>query len=152
MCAQRRVKSACASAWRNFALVAICPVKILIRLRECAGWSGSSLGEHVLRHVSTRYGSFRSNIIAKFSESFHESTCLNVCTFFSQMVRTGGIPQWAKLKPHNTCQMHNKHKKNHCRGNVSLAILLYAQRLTFVRKQEINLFWAQLFKANDVVS
>ena len=32
------------------------PVKILIRLRECAGWSESSLGAHVQRYVFCRCG------------------------------------------------------------------------------------------------
>ena len=34
------------------------PVNILIRLRECAGWSVSSLGAHVWRFVIWRWGSF----------------------------------------------------------------------------------------------
>ena len=33
------------------------PVKILIRLRVCAGWSESSLGAHFRRYVFQRYGS-----------------------------------------------------------------------------------------------
>ena len=68
-CAQRRLKSdyACAQSdqslccpheetlhpWRS----KLCPVKILIRLRERAVWSESSLGAHVRRYVSWRFGS-----------------------------------------------------------------------------------------------
>ena len=33
------------------------PLKILIRLRECAGWSESSLGAHIQRYVFWRWGS-----------------------------------------------------------------------------------------------
>ena len=33
------------------------PVKILIRLRECAGWSESSPGTYVRRYISSRCGS-----------------------------------------------------------------------------------------------
>ena len=63
MYAQWRLKSACASmqsdqsslyARRNFISVSIhimCPVKILIRLRECAGWSESLLGTHIQRYI-----------------------------------------------------------------------------------------------------
>ena len=36
----------------------MCPVKILIRLRECAGWSKSSLGAHVRRYVFWRCSFF----------------------------------------------------------------------------------------------
>ena len=63
MCAQRRLKSACASAQSDQNLC--CPheetlhpwlsrmrtTKIPIRLRECAGWSEASLGAHVRRYV-----------------------------------------------------------------------------------------------------
>ena len=35
----------------------MCPVKILIRLRECAGWSESSLGAYAQRYVFWRFGS-----------------------------------------------------------------------------------------------
>ena len=41
------------------------PVKVLIRLRECAGWSESSLGAHVRRYVFWRYGSFILHGITK---------------------------------------------------------------------------------------
>ena len=63
MCAQRRLKSACASAQTDKSLRCshdqtfhpwlskMRPVKILIRLRECADWSESSLGAHVRRYV-----------------------------------------------------------------------------------------------------
>ena len=46
------------SAWRKFApwLSQMCPVKILIRLRECAGWSETSQGEHFQRWVFWRWG------------------------------------------------------------------------------------------------
>ena len=48
------------SAWRNFASSALqnvpSPVKIQIRLRECAGWSESLLDAHVWMHVFWRYG------------------------------------------------------------------------------------------------
>ena len=58
LCAKRRLKSACASgqsnqsslsAWRTLHswLSKKRPVTILIRLRECAGWSESSLGAPV---------------------------------------------------------------------------------------------------------
>ena len=41
------------SAWRDFPslIIQIRPVKILIRLRECAGWSESSLGAYARRYV-----------------------------------------------------------------------------------------------------
>ena len=42
-------------------LLKIRPVKILIRLRECAGWSESSLGAHVRRYVFWRCGSNRKD-------------------------------------------------------------------------------------------
>ena len=49
------------SAWRNFAPLAIqnTPVKILIRLHKCTGWSESLLGAHVWRYVFWRYCSYR---------------------------------------------------------------------------------------------
>ena len=45
------------SACRNFPSLSIqnTPVKILIRLRECAGWSESSLGAYFGRYVFCRY-------------------------------------------------------------------------------------------------
>ena len=44
------------------------PVKILIRLRECAVWSESSLGAHVRRYVFWRYGcvGYRHDVAATF--------------------------------------------------------------------------------------
>ena len=63
MCVRQRLKSVCASTQSDQSLRCpheetlhpwlskICPVKILIRLRECAGWSESSLGAHVRRYV-----------------------------------------------------------------------------------------------------
>ena len=60
-CAHRRLKSACAFAqsdhslrcsledFLNPCLSKMRPVKILIRLRECAGWSESSPGAYVRR-------------------------------------------------------------------------------------------------------
>ena len=45
------------SEWRNFAPLAIqkiSPVKILIRPRECAGWSESSLGAHFWGYVAAQ--------------------------------------------------------------------------------------------------
>ena len=69
MCAQRWLKSACASAQSDKSLRCMHeetlyrllskmrPAKILIRLRECAGWSESSLGAYVLRYIFGRYGS-----------------------------------------------------------------------------------------------
>ena len=63
MCAQRRLKSACASAQSDQSLryphedtlypwlSKMYPVKILIRLRECAVWSESSLGAHEWSYV-----------------------------------------------------------------------------------------------------
>ena len=50
-------------------------VKILIRLRECAVWSESSLGAHVRRYISWRFG---SNILfCRTASSMHWSyiTC-----------------------------------------------------------------------------
>ena len=69
MCVQRRHKPACAFAQsdRNHRLreetlsrlvYEICQEKILIRLRECAGWSESSLGAHVRRSVFWQCDSF----------------------------------------------------------------------------------------------
>ena len=69
MCAQRRLKSACAFAQSDQSLR--CPheetlhpwlskmhtMKILIRLRKCAGWSKSSLCAHIQRYVFLRWGS-----------------------------------------------------------------------------------------------
>ena len=64
MCAKCRLKSACASAQPDLSprcphaeslhpcLSTMRPVKILISLRERAGWSESSLGAHVLIYVS----------------------------------------------------------------------------------------------------
>ena len=64
MCAQRRLGSACACAQSDQSicypheetlhacLSKMRPVKILIRLRECAGWSESSLGADIQRYVS----------------------------------------------------------------------------------------------------
>ena len=55
MCAQRRHRSACASAQSDQSLCCLpedildpwlCPAKTLIRLRGCAGWSESSLNAH----------------------------------------------------------------------------------------------------------
>ena len=71
MCAQRRHKSACASAQSDqsprrpheetlhpwLSLSKMRPVKILIRLRECAVWSESSLGAYVRRYLIWRCGS-----------------------------------------------------------------------------------------------
>ena len=74
MCAQRRLESACSSAqsdqsslsaWRNFHpwLSTIHPVKIVIRLCECAGWSESSLDAHVRRYVFPLCGSYPATCI-----------------------------------------------------------------------------------------
>ena len=38
------------------------PAKILIRLRECAVWSESSLGAHIRKYVSGHFGSFEKPI------------------------------------------------------------------------------------------
>ena len=68
-CALRRLKSACTSSqsnqsslstWSIFASFDIqtAPVKILIRLRECAVWSESSLGAYVRRYVFWHCGSY----------------------------------------------------------------------------------------------
>ena len=64
---QRRLKSACASAQSDqnlrclhekktlyLWLSKMCPDKILIRLRECASWSESSLDAHVWRYAFWR--------------------------------------------------------------------------------------------------
>ena len=67
ICARRRLKSACPSAQSDHNLRCpheetlhpwlskMRPVKILIRLRECAGWSESPLGAHVRRYFSWRF-------------------------------------------------------------------------------------------------
>ena len=66
MCAQRSLKSVHASTQSDYSLPCpheetlhpslsrMCPVKILIRLRECAGWSESSLGAHIRRYFFCR--------------------------------------------------------------------------------------------------
>ena len=56
------------SVWRSIHpwLSKQCPVKILIRLRECTGWSESSLGAHVRRYVFCRRDSY---ILAIFNEN-----------------------------------------------------------------------------------
>ena len=79
--ARRRLRSACASAQshqstlsirRNLASMAIrnAPVKILIRLRESAGWSESSLGAHVDSNKSMywegRYQFGRLHLVTRF--------------------------------------------------------------------------------------
>ena len=68
ICARRRLKSACTSARsdRSFRcpheeslhpwLSKMCPVEMRTRLRECAGWSESSLSAHVWRYVFWRCG------------------------------------------------------------------------------------------------
>ena len=74
MCAQRRLKSACASAQSDLSLPyphgqilhlclsKMCQMKSLIRLFECAGWSESSVGAFVnarfliLRLICELYG------------------------------------------------------------------------------------------------
>ena len=88
MCAQRRLRSACASAQSDQSLrcaqeetlhlwvFKMRPLKILIRLRECAGWSESSMGARVRRFVSWRCGlsvvAFRKPVCA--SMTCHVST------------------------------------------------------------------------------
>ena len=73
MCAQGRLKLACACAQTDQSLrcsheetlhrvAKTHPVKILIRLRECASWSESSLGAHVRRYVFRRFRSSVSDI------------------------------------------------------------------------------------------
>ena len=69
MCSKQRLEPACASAQSDRSLRCpqeetlhpwlskTRPVKIQIRLRECAGWSESSLGAHVQRYVFWRCGS-----------------------------------------------------------------------------------------------
>ena len=56
----------------------MCPVKILIRLRECAVWSESSLGARVLRYFS--------------------AVAANICTvwfqYFENILRVGGVWTW----------------------------------------------------------
>ena len=71
-CSQQILKSFCASAQSDQSLrwpyeeslhpwlSKVRPVRILIRLRECAGWSESSPGAHVLRYIAGRFGSFVS--------------------------------------------------------------------------------------------
>ena len=69
MCAQRRLRSACASAQSDQSLrrqhedslhpwlSKAHPVKILNTLRKCAGWSESSLGAHVQSYIFWHCGS-----------------------------------------------------------------------------------------------
>ena len=70
-CVQRRLQSDCASAQSDWSLRCphvetlhpwlypkMCPLKILIRLRICSGWSESAMGAHVRSYVFSRCGSF----------------------------------------------------------------------------------------------
>ena len=78
MCAQWRLKSAYFSGHSDQSLhcpheqilhpwlLKIRPVKNLIRLRECAGWSESSLEANVRRYVFWRSGSFQFNKHGKY--------------------------------------------------------------------------------------
>ena len=79
MCAQWRLKPSCTSAHTGKSLCGphqetlhpkrskMCPVKILIGLRECAVWSESSLGAHVRRYVSGRFGSKIASVSVKLN-------------------------------------------------------------------------------------
>ena len=42
--------------------------KVLIRLRECAGWSGPSLSAYARKHVSAWRGPYRNSILLSFSK------------------------------------------------------------------------------------
>ena len=70
ICANRRLKSSSVSAksdqtlhcpHEDIKLSKMRPVKILISLRECAGWSESSPSANVQRYVSRRCASFNSD-------------------------------------------------------------------------------------------
>ena len=75
ICVKRRLKSACASAQSDQSLRSpheeslhpwlfkMRPRKILIWLRECAGWSESLLGTHVRGYVLWRCDSFLDNCL-----------------------------------------------------------------------------------------
>ena len=85
VCAQQRLKSVCVSAesyqsHHSPREVTLHPclsrmriANILIRLCECAGWSESSLGAHILKYVYRLCGA----LFYKF-EQVHFSTCRDV--------------------------------------------------------------------------
>ena len=50
------------------------PVKILIRLRECAVWSESSLGTLIRKYVFWRYGSYKWRYISDVVSHINEGT------------------------------------------------------------------------------
>ena len=90
MCAQRRLKSACASVQSDQNrrcpheetlhpwLYKLRPVKILIRLCECAVWSESSLGAHVERYVFWRISSYCVWKLAKQGITQELKSCINI--------------------------------------------------------------------------
>ena len=61
------------------------PVKILFTLRECAGWSESSLGTHIRRYTFSRSSSYyytASVNINNVESNSDESNC-PICSKFS---------------------------------------------------------------------
>ena len=104
MCAQRRLRSACASAQSDQSLR--CPreeslhpwlskmrtVKILTSLREFAGWSESSLGAPVRRYVLGCCRSFCYSL--SFSTIWANSAEVNIIFFFRNLKKKKG---WTPL-------------------------------------------------------
>ena len=78
MCAQRRLKSACASVQSGQSrccshdeplqtwLSQMCPMKILIKVREYSAWSVLSFGAHIWRYVFWRRGLIICYIVHQF--------------------------------------------------------------------------------------
>ena len=91
ICAQRRHKSACASDQSDQSLRCpheetlhpwlskTCPVKILIRLRECAVWSESSLSVYARRYMECLWRSCR--YIWRFGSYVYDVSALMSMTF-----------------------------------------------------------------------
>ena len=94
MCVKRRLKSACASAQSDQSLYCpheetlhpwlskMRPLKILIRLCECANWSEASLGAHVLL-----WNHAYSNIFKKFT-TINRKTSEKNLIFFIFLLKT----------------------------------------------------------------
>ena len=88
MCAKPSLKSACASAQSDYSFH--CPpeealhpwlsklraVKIRIRLRECAGWSESSLSAYVRRYIAWRCSSNISFTRQRYIALHEKKRCL----------------------------------------------------------------------------
>ena len=91
LCTQRRLKSACTSAQSDQSLhfhreeifhpclPKVCPVKILIRLCECVGWSESLLGTHVRRYIFSHCSLFVVHICIVSDKRVIQ---MNICLFF----------------------------------------------------------------------